>query len=267
MLFDLFRRQPAVRMAGCVVTDVGRVRRNNEDNFLLDHRLNETTENHLSYHCRQTRPGWQIAAVFDGMGGGERGEIAALESARMFEKAAALPAYASPEAAEKAVRNAFQAANNRVVLLQRRRISGTTGTVVLTDGRRFQVFHMGDSRAYFFRGGQLLQLTRDHTLAQFKKDAGMDLVPEQDRHMLMNFIGRDSTMSGAIPDSTGWMALRRGDQLLLCSDGLFDMCSDAQIAAVLRTHKKITDKTAELTRLALEVGGGDNVTCVLLRFF
>lgn len=255
-------------MAGSVASDVGCVRANNEDNFLLNRRMNAASADRWDYHCRQTRPGWQLAAVFDGMGGGEIGEVASLDAAVMFDKAAALPAFAPQENAEKAVRVAFQAANNRIVLLQsRRRVYGTTGTAVLTDGNRFKIFHMGDSRAYLFRAGKLTQLTRDQTLAQMKLDAGAETVPEQEHHTLMDFIGRDSSMSHAIPAESDWRDLRRGDQLLLCSDGLYDMCSPERIAAVLKTHKKITDKTAALIRLALEAGGVDNVTCLLLRFF
>lgn len=267
MDFHLFRIQPHIRITCSVVSDVGRFRKNNEDNFLLNRLLNANSADHQEFHVRLPHTGWQLAAVFDGMGGGELGEVASLESAQVFAKTALFSAYTPREMAEKSVRNAFQAANNRIVLLQsHHKVYGTTGTVLLTDGNVFKIFHMGDSRAYRFRDGRLRQLTPDHTLAQVKLDAGISPVREADRHTLTNYIGYDSTMENVTLAETPWASLRRGDQLLLCTDGLYDQCTEDHITAILRTHKKAEAKTAALLHHALENGGSDNITCLLLRF-
>lgn len=259
---------------GTVVSDTGRVRRNNEDNYLLGMRINENCEKSSEAALFIPSPpfGWNLVGVFDGMGGGEKGELAALLAAQEFRGAAReLASVPTGEAADGILRRAFRNANNRVVALQSQYgIYGTTGTVICTDGNVFKIYHIGDSRAYLLRDQELFRLTRDHTLAQMKLDAGFyredDPQVERDKHKLTEYIGRDETGENMCPEESQWIPIAAGDSILLCSDGLYDMCADGEIRRILNLGAENRIKTTMLVERALERGGVDNVTCVCMDF-
>jgi serine/threonine protein phosphatase PrpC len=144
---------------------------------------------------------------------------------------------------------------------------GTTLTAALSVGADLFLFHVGDSRVYLFRGGDLLRLTRDHTLAQAMADAGS--IPPEDvsthryRHVLTKFIGGHG---GKIEAEVQHFRLTDGDRLLLCTDGLTEMVEDGEIAAVLRRMDEPDETCQALVDRALEEGGKDNVTVVLARY-
>jgi PPM family protein phosphatase len=127
---------------------------------------------------------------------------------------------------------------------------------------RFAMVHIGDSRGYLFRAGELTQLTRDDSYVQMLVDTGA-ITPEQARvHPQRSLV---SQVLQARPAQPTYTVLRpdAGDRLLLCSDGLSDVVTDEQIGQVLRDHLELDDCTAELVKLALGAGGPDNVTVVL----
>ena len=264
--------KPAIRAA--VVSDVGCKRPNNEDNFLLGQTINETCADRaaLSMEVPGTLTGWLLCGVFDGMGGGKKGEVAARLAAEAFREAAGrLRDIREPEMADRMIRAAFQQANNRVLPLRTEcGAYGTTGTVVCTNGSVFKIYSLGDSRGYLLRNRDLFQLTRDHTLAQMKIEAGTykqgDPQVKKDRNRLTEYIGRDSTGEGLGPEETQWLPLTAGDSILLCSDGLYDMCGNGEIGTVMNRCADARGRTAALTQLALERGGTDNVTCMCLEF-
>jgi protein phosphatase len=144
---------------------------------------------------------------------------------------------------------------------------GTTMTLACSLGSDLIVCHVGDSRAYLFRQGQLHRLTRDHTLAQALADVGA-IRPEQAathhlRHVLTNALGAGMDK---ISVEARRLQLKDGDQVLLCTDGLTDMVSDAAVAEVLGQQLRATDACRALVDLALQAGGKDNVTAVLARY-
>jgi serine/threonine protein phosphatase PrpC len=180
------------------------------------------------------------------MGGGKKGEVAARLAAEAFrEVAGRLRHIREPEMADRMIRAAFQQANNRVLPLRTEcGAYGTTVTVVCTNGSVFKIYSLGDSRGYLLRNRDLFQLTRDHTLAQMKIEAGTykqdDPQVKKDRNRLTEYIGRDSTGEGIGPEETQWLPLTAGDSILLCSDGLYDMCGNGEIGAgdmFLRLYK------------------------------
>lgn len=139
---------------------------------------------------------------------------------------------------------------------------GTTLTAIHTDGVRFALAQVGDSRAYLLRDGTLQQLTTDHTLVQAMVDAGR-MTPEEarvsaHRNIVMRALGGQTLPE---PD-LGWLDLHPGDRLLLCSDGLSDLVDDPAIAALLATPEP-KDAVAGLITAALAAGGKDNVTCIV----
>lgn len=264
----------SVSFSGSVVSDVGCIRTNNEDNYILGMHMNADSCSHSGFSVSATGQSghWQFAGVFDGMGGGDKGELASQKTARIFlDTFSRLKEDSAKQNVDLMVRNAFLEANNMIVALQREcNIFGTTGTVLCTDGKEFKIFHLGDSRAYLVREGRLFQLTKDQTLAQMKVDAGLydENAPqaEADKHKLTEYIGRDWTRENLRPMESQWMPVQKTDRLLLCSDGLYDMCSDAEIEKILQKSSNPKTQVTELTEAARRNGGADNITCIVAAF-
>lgn len=266
--------QPGGGFKGAAVSDVGCVRPNNEDNFVLGKSMNDESLDHreavLSSGCMAGT--LQFAGVFDGMGGGEKGELASHDTARIFLDAfGKLTGDPGKTDVDTILRHAFLTANNRIVDLQKEcKVFGTTATVLCVKDSEFKIYHLGDSRAYLFREEKLLQLTKDQTLAQMKMDVGMyrknDPAMEADKHKLTEYIGRDWTKANIRPVESRWIPAQNGDRVLLCSDGLYDMCSDEEIARILSKAKPADEMAAALVQEAIFKGGEDNVTCIVLAF-
>lgn len=260
--------------SGAVVSDVGCVRPNNEDNYVLGRYMNVDSSDHseVSFYCSNSTGVWQFAGVFDGMGGGEMGELASRDAASIFLKAVdRLNGASSKTEVDLCLRKAFLEANNQIVALHKEyKIIGTTGTVLCSNGVEFKIYHLGDSRAYLTREDELLQLTKDQTLAQMKMEVGMyredDPTAEADKHKLTEYIGRDWTRENIKPVESHWIPIQAGDGVLLCSDGLYDMCANEEIASILRDSTTIKEKTAALVQKAVSRGGEDNITCAVVSF-
>lgn len=263
---------PAFGFSAAVVSDVGRERENNEDNYVLSRHSNFASADRSVFSLTDAQGKWQVAGVFDGMGGGEAGELASRAAAESLLQAfEALPEAADRPDVDRALRKSFLEANNRILQLQETyQVFGTTGTVLCADGQAFKIYHLGDSRAYFLREGVLTQLTRDQTLAQMKIEVGMydenDPQAEIEKHKLTEFIGRDWTKENLKPTETIWNPIQAGDLVLLCSDGLYDMCTNREILEVLLTEQNLEEKARALVELANERGGVDNITCLLIQF-
>jgi serine/threonine protein phosphatase PrpC len=140
---------------------------------------------------------------------------------------------------------------------------GTTATVTYSVGDNLFVLHVGDSRVYLFRQGELRQLTADHTVAQLLIDAGQ-IEPEEAathkmRHVLTNALGISDEVRPDIHEHR----LLDGDRLLVCTDGLTDMVDDEAIAATLQQHQDPQAACEALVEAALEAGGKDNVTVLV----
>lgn len=260
--------------SGSAVSDVGRVRPNNEDNYVLGKYTNSNSSDHseIAVSVSNSTDAWQFAGVFDGMGGGEAGELASKFSAEIFLSAFSnLKGIPSKTEVDLVLRKAFLEANNRIIQLQQEcRVFGTTGTVLCANGMEFKIYHLGDSRAYLVRENELFQLTKDQTLAQMKIDVGLydhnHPQAEAEKHKLTEYIGRDRTRESIRPVESLWNEIQSGDQILLCSDGLYDMCTSEEISNILGGEGGMAAKAARLVKAAVANGGIDNVTCVLVAF-
>ncbi len=238
-----------LRFSGAGVSDVGRVRPHNEDSGFV---------------------GPYVAVVADGVGGAAAGEVASATAAYAASAVALARVGMRPErvlfhayaAAAAGIRTGIQRDLERLGM-------ATTLTMLVTDGRHVALGHVGDSRAYLLRSpgsgdGALRQLSTDHTYVQHLVDTGQ-LPPEgRAAHPWRNVVLRsvDGDPEGGGPDVVRLEAAP-GDRLLLCSDGLTDLVEDGRIAEVLGTAEA-DEAAAELTRLALEAGGRDNVTVVVV---
>lgn len=268
---------PAARVEVAGLSHTGKVRPNNEDNFLvirfgryLETMLSSLPDGDLSpEHAIQ---GYGIA-VADGMGGMAAGEVASRRAITLLiNLVLATPdwmlSHREPHVetvVERAVER-FDKVNESIIEQARRepklRGMGTTLTIACSLGMDLLIAHVGDSPAYLSRGGMLHRLTRDHTVAEQMAAHGtiaMRDIPPRYHHMLTHAIGiRDA---GTQPDICR-VHLCDGDRLLLCTDGLTDMVDDPAIAAVLRASPTSNDACQTLVDLALEHGGKDNITVV-----
>jgi protein phosphatase len=144
---------------------------------------------------------------------------------------------------------------------------GTTLTMAYSVGLDLFVAHAGDSRAYLFHEGSLVQVTNDHTLAQILVEAG-GLSPEQAKHdkrrnIVTNVVGGPHE---GVQAEIHRLGLTDGHVLLLCSDGVSDQVSDDAIATVLTEMANPDDACNHLVQLALESGGRDNITAIVARY-
>ena len=270
-IFDFYRKKD-FRFTAAVVSDVGFVRNNNEDNFVIGGEMNAQSSDSCAADISLTigKQGC-AAAVFDGMGGGEWGELASAAAARALIKAFnGHPTPMSRNEAEELVRGALTSANGEIIEIGGEgRLCGSTATVLYADKKSFKLFHLGDSRAYLLRDGQLFLLTRDQTLARMKEEMGLydenDPRAEAEKHQLTDFLGRARAGEKVRADESEWMELHRGDCFLLCSDGLYDMCGDDLVAEILSEGEAPEVLARRLRDKALEFGGEDNVTCVVIK--
>ncbi len=238
-----------IRVAG--LTHPGLVREQNEDRFIIDQ----------SAGC---------FLVADGMGGHQAGEVASCIAAETIARKITLlgskqrldPAKSLLEAillAHQAVRK--QAGKN---LSQR----GMGSTVVIAwlqpPSCQLWLAHVGDSRAYLRRGGDFFRLTEDHTIYNQAMRAGL-LGPDPDTHPPRSLLSQAVGASELIAPETARIELLPGDRLLLCSDGLTDMVSEEQIAELIDAAEAPEDICQHLISAALEGGGKDNVTTVILQ--
>jgi serine/threonine protein phosphatase PrpC len=143
---------------------------------------------------------------------------------------------------------------------------GTTLTLCYTTGPNLFTIHVGDSRAYLYRGNTLRRLTRDHNMGQVLIDSGAAKPGSPEvlrmRHVLTNCLGGPR---GVTADVVHY-ALADGDRVLVCSDGLNDMVSDDEIAATLKRHPGASEGCQALIDRALELGGKDNVTVIVANY-
>jgi len=227
-------------------TDAGKVRANNEDAMLVGEGRDET-----------------LFVVADGIGGFEAGEVASRIAVDVLKE---LGPGASFEAA-------IREANRRILAAGRgdERLSGMGTTVVAVrfGGTReepvAEIAHVGDSRAYLLRGGELQPVTEDHSLVAELVRSG-DLTRDQAaEHPQKNLITRALGADEEVEVDTAVLPVQAGDRFLLCSDGLSDMISEARIGELLADAPGDPEKPARrLVSAALDAGGADNVTVIVV---
>lgn len=243
-------------------TDLGRVRKNNEDSF-------------------EVVPEIGLFILSDGMGGEAHGEVASKltvdtisQHCREALKDPKMPMFEDQEAPELTAKtNRLGSAirlSNRVVYESAQkhpaqRGMGATVVTVWVDGERVSMAHVGDSRAYRLRQGTLEQLTQDHSLVAEQVRRGILTQQQADQSdmqsVLIRALGIDPSVQVDVDEHT----LIAGDALLLCSDGLSRMVTDAEIASTLMTSQTAQEAVDRLVESANDAGGEDNITVVVLR--
>jgi protein phosphatase len=268
---------PPVRVQFGALSHPGLVRPKNEDHYAVIERRRTRSVLLTNLPDGFLRPADDVAyvlAVADGIGGAAFGELAsslalrsAWEQAPNAIKWTWIITDREIEEWEERVAVIFQRVNE--ALRERARAEpacagmGTTLTGAYTVGPEAFIAHVGDSRAYLHRAGKLTQLTRDHTLAQACLDAGVPVAERSWYHTLTNYLGGPER---ELAVDFHHLRLADGDHLLLCTDGLTDLVAGDEIARLLSQPTLPQARTQALVDLALERGGKDNVTVVLVQY-
>ncbi len=225
------------------LSDVGRQRDANEDNFVIAEPL---------------------FAVADGMGGAQAGEVASSTAADVFEHVEG-----GRDQPEQLLTDLTREANRRIFEMSRsdasRRGMGTTLTAAMVWSEGVSIGHVGDSRAYRLRDGALEQLTHDHSLVAELQRSGQLTAEAAENHPQRSIITRALGPEPDVDVDAHTHTARAGDVYVLCSDGLTGMISDADIEAVLRGADSLEDAAKALVKAANQSGGKDNITVVLFR--
>jgi len=226
-------------------TDVGRVRSNNQDSFLV-------------------REG-DLFAVADGMGGHQGGEVASALALQILGQAHDEP---STSTLVRAVRSANQAVFDKAGADPELKGMGTTLTaladVETQDGHRLGIVNVGDSRLYRLRHDRIEQLTEDHSLVASLVRQGRITAEEAENHPQRNILTRALGIDEAVAVDSWEVEPVAGDRFLICSDGLFNEVDENRLVATLRRFEDPGDAARELVRLANEGGGRDNITAVVV---
>lgn len=247
--------RPGVEVAS--LTDVGCQRENNEDSYLYWEPVDDG----------EFKLKGRLAVIADGMGGHDGGQEAsrlAVETVReVYEQS-------FQENPQSALTEAFRAAHGRILDYGERHPAfhgmGTTCTAVVLCGRQLYFAHVGDSRLYLIRGREILRLTRDHSYVGRLVESGLvraeDAEKHPQRHILTAALGAglEIVADGGEPG----LAVEAGDNLLLCTDGLWGVTTDADLVAAVNGHAP-AESCASLVELARQRGGPDNITVQLLR--
>jgi len=242
-------------------SDVGRVRGNNEDSFKL-------------------LPELDLFVLSDGMGGEAHGEVASamavetiIQHCQEAAKNPGVPMEGEPrlDLTEKSNRllSAIRLANKKIYLQASSNAAqkgmGATVVAIWLDGQRLCVGHVGDSRAYLMRAGDLQQLTEDHSLVAEQVRRGILTQQQADQSKNQSVLLRALGIEETVEADASEHILIDGDAVLLCSDGLDRMVTDPEIGSAILTSSGAAPAVDRLIELALENGGEDNVTVVLLR--
>ncbi len=225
-------------------TDTGRQRRANED----------------AYHARAP-----LFAVADGMGGAQAGEVAS--GTAVAALAGGLPEGSG--SVEQRLARAVQDANEQIhelsVADEERAGMGTTLTAAYVGDADVTIVHVGDSRCYRWRDGELERLTTDHSLVEELVRQGRLSPEEAEEHPQRSIITRALGPEAVVQPDALTVPARAGDVFLLCSDGLTSMVAETGLAEALAGAESLRDAAAELVDRANEAGGRDNITVVLFR--
>jgi protein phosphatase len=220
------------------LTDTGRKRRHNEDVYVVDP---------------------PIFAIADGMGGANAGEVAAALAADALRGEGGSGEDTLVMLMQEANRRVYEQANEDAA----KSGMGTTMTVALLEDSRVRIGHVGDSRAYLIRDGELSQLTDDHSLVGELVRSGKLAPEEADTHPQRSVITRVLGTDPEVDVDTITIETRSGDLFLLCSDGLYSMVGNDRILELVERNRRDLDAAAKALIAAANKGGGeDNITVV-----
>ncbi len=238
-------------MKSVSLTHTGMVRKENQDSVI---------------NLRDMKGNYFIG-VADGMGGHKAGDVASRtlteELIRFFRKADKRKCYQDPEYLKGVIRQI----NKRIYELSRSQADyegmGTTLTLCMTNGKFGRICQVGDSRAYIVGEGGIHQITRDQSLVQFMVDNNQ-ITPEEarvhpSRHVILSAVGTEEDVDIDMYAFT----IRKGEKILICSDGLSDNFTDEELYGIIRSNPNVKRCVVELIEQANRRGGTDNISAII----
>jgi PPM family protein phosphatase len=272
--FEKRVKQAPVRVCVFGKTDLGRTREHNEDTFLVADLSTGNASLQPEVRRHEVGPRGSLFMVADGMGGAAAGELASAMAAdliyRHMATAWASDPASSPDQFAYRMREAVELANSQIYSYARAhpevRGMGTTVTAAGIFGGDLYLTQIGDSRAYLVRGSDAVQLTKDQSLMQRLVDAGELTEDEAEqserRNIILQALGPDPRVKVDLTHQP----VRRGDTLILCSDGLSGVVRREEFAQMAHDHPDLSALCSALIDLANSRGGPDNITVVAARF-
>ena len=255
MSVDCMNVKPGVEVAG--LSDVGCQRENNEDSYLYWEPVGD----------EEFQRKGRLAVIADGMGGHEGGQEASRLAVETVREVYDQAFHDDPQAA---LVESFVAAHARIQDYADRHPAfqgmGTTCTALVLRGRQLYFAHVGDSRLYLVRDASILRLTRDHSYVGRLVESGIvraeDAEKHPQRHILTAALGAGREL--AVDSAQQSVALLEGDDLLLCTDGLWSVVTEEELEATVSSNAP-AECCAALVKLARQRGGPDNITLQVLR--
>ena len=247
-------------------SDVGAVREHNEDSFLVGDLDGARLVDTVAEPWRTSADRGPLLVVCDGMGGVEGGEVASdLAAQVIWREMKGTPATRDPEVFARLLRRATRVANHDVHAMAKRepglRGMGTTVSAAGIVGDRLVIATVGDSRAYVQRGGVLVQVTQDQSLSSALLDAGhAEIEAANAGSAILQALG----VGDDVEPSLSIIELRRGDRVLLCSDGLHGLVGDPALAVLMAEPHTVAESVMLLVTAARAAGGSDNITAIVL---
>jgi protein phosphatase len=261
---------PEIKITVCGKTDVGQLREHNEDNFLVvDFARVEKPSPEIALDFSLGEQG-ALFLVCDGMGGAAAGEVASTMAVESISSAVASAGPPTRERFARRLRRAIEDANELIFAQSRdnqsERGMGTTCTAVGLVDATLLIGQIGDSRCYVMRGGRLSQATKDQSLAWQLIEAGAMTQEEAKGFEHANIILQALGVQEKVEVVLSQVSLRRGDMILVCSDGLHGPVSDDEIKQILLDEPDVKKACDRLIACANAHEGPDNITVVLARF-
>ena len=258
------RAKTNFKFHAATISDVGMIRHNNEDcSLILDLTVLRESQTESS----------SLYVVTDGMGGEQAGEVASNKAIAEIPRAI-WDSLSTDTAADfnDVVREAIERANEEIYLLSRDNPAlfsmGTTLTLGLRIGKELYIGHVGDSRAYLIREGEIIRLTEDHSVIAGLVKSGI-ITPEEakshpERGKIFRFLGNSPSI---LVDklTEGELILQDGDILILCTDGLVNNVADNELLAYATRSSTVYKACYDLVALANERGGDDNITVIIVK--
>lgn len=256
------------------MSDVGRVRKNNEDNFVVCNLTTGEATLTPTLCDHPLGPHGTLFMVADGMGGEASGEVASHICAttvpkRLHENLKSVSSLRETnfvlllrEAVEYANQLIFQKAQGEANY----RGMGTTTTAAALLGPHLFVAQVGDSRAYLARNQQIFQLTRDQTYLNYLAEIGAEVPEDPEKDSRRSILTQAVGTSESVDVKVTYTKLRQGDSILLCSDGLYNMVKGPELLGVLKADGPLPEKCRTLIGYANANGGADNITAIVAKF-
>lgn len=251
-----FTNKPNYTCTAVALTDVGEIRKNNEDKIVFVQPHNQKVLSQKG----------SLAIVCDGMGGHKSGEVASKIAIQRVQKYY----YSSNSNPKEAIKEALSYAHKEIKKVSLKNANhskmGTTCTAVTVIGRSLYIGHAGDSRAYLISNNIIKQLTKDHTYVEHLYNKGLITEQEKLRHPDRNIVTMVlGTQSEFIPEVYSYENVFSNDEILmLCSDGLYEYIGDNEIMNIL-TENEASSAAEILVETAKKRGGHDNISVIIVR--